>query len=438
MYKHILLFFLILIVCPFSAASSLDVRATQRAKVPLMIGVLNTTHDQLQQVAQRLRDDLMFSGQFEVTVQPFEKISTKKEMQHLFDQGYPLAIFINQAKHDHAIEWRIYDTARAAMVKGKKYTKHGTDTNGWAHNIADAMWRELTGQSGFFSTKIAYCKQIKRDNKRSIKHICMADYDGQHEQVLVDTSTVNVVPRWNHDLRNPLVFYSEYTNANVRLMMVNMKKQRRIASNFDGINMLTSFSDDGKKVVYCVSRGDGSCQLYYHEKGIFKRLQYTDPVTRKSLSQGNNVSPTLTADGKTVFFCSDFLTNRPQVFAYDLATGQVERITDGGYCASPSYCAKKNCIAYIKRIDGVMQVCMYDIKTKKHTQLTQGPGNKDECSWSPCGNYILAAVDQGGNSRIAIYNLLTSQWRYVTPNLAQCDYPAWSPVYTTYPALVMA
>ncbi|HRN77988.1 MAG TPA: hypothetical protein PLU71_02010 [Candidatus Dependentiae bacterium] len=415
---------------------NIDVQGVQRAKVPLAICVVGDSNSQLFQVAGRLQDDLTFSGQFDVAIKPIETPLSKKDIKDLFKQGYPLAIFMSEAKQGSAFEWRVYDTACVHMVKGKKYTKRSIDPNGWAHNIADAVWPTLTGQPGFFSTKIAYCKKIDPIKGKSIKHICVADYDGKNEKIIVNTPTVNVVPRWNHDAQNPLIFYSEYTNENVRLMVVNMKKQRRIASDFDGINMLTSFSDDGKKVVYCASRGDGNCQLYYYDAtSKFKKLQYTDPITHRSMQHGNNVSPTLTADGNTVFFCSDFLTEYPQIFQYELATGRVERISSEGYCASPSYCATKNCIAYIKRVEGVMQIFTYDIATKKHTQITHDKANKDECSWSPCGNYILASVERADRSRLGIFNMLTSDWHYITPVVAHCDYPTWSPIYGTYPVV---
>ncbi|GAH05844.1 unnamed protein product, partial [marine sediment metagenome] len=83
---------------------------------------------------------------------------------------------------------------------------------------------------------------VNRKHKKSYKHIYVADYDGSNEQLLVSTPTVNVTPRWNNDPANPLIFYSEHTNENVRLMVADMKGRRRIVSNFDGLNMLSSYS----------------------------------------------------------------------------------------------------------------------------------------------------------------------------------------------------
>ncbi len=89
---------------------------------------------------------------------------------------------------------------------------------------------------------------------------------GSHEQVLVNTPTVNIMPRWNKDNRKTLLFYSEYTNENVRMVMTDMKRERHIASDHDGITMPASFSDDGKTAVYSASNNNGTCQLHYQDK----------------------------------------------------------------------------------------------------------------------------------------------------------------------------
>ena len=123
--------------------------------------------------------------------------------------------------------------------------------------------------------------------------MCIADFDGSNPQIIVDIPTITIAPRWNNDPLRPLLFYSEHTNKNLRLMMVDMHKQRHIASNFDGINMLPAFSLDGKRVIYCASRGDGECHLYLYDKQNFKKLTH---------NKGNNVSPTLSADGSIVYF----------------------------------------------------------------------------------------------------------------------------------------
>lgn len=418
--RIIILSFLIFYGYGLAQSLAINVEAVHHEKMKLLLGVIDA-QGCLSEVASYIKKDIEFSGQFDVVITSFNCVHTKHAIKKLFGQGFPLALFVNHIDDGKAIEWRLYDTIHATMIRGKKYTKRGTVVRGWAHNIADMILPELTGQEGYFSTKIAYCKET---GTARIKHIYIADYDGSHEQLLVNTSTVNVAPRWNRDMSNPLLFYSECTSENIRLMLINMKRQRYVASNFDGLNMLPSFSKDGTKVVYCASRGNGSCQLYYYEKGIFRKLTH----------RGNNVSPTLSDDGSKVFLCSDFKTGRPHIYCYDLKTNEMTSIVDDGYCVSPSYSEKNNKIAYVKRVNRIMQIFLYDMVTHEHAQLTFNNGNKEECSWSPCGNYLIFSVTDNGTSKIAMMSLLTNEYRILTAQ-GNCSYPSWSPTYNQFPAI---
>lgn len=399
----------------------IELKADTRAKMPLVLCWLAEQASVIEPLMPCIARDFRFSGQMDVCVKKVAIKPSLSDIKQLFSEGYSLAMFVTQGSGD-SIEWRLFDTCKGSMIEGKRCIKRSDHVDGRAHQVADSAWPVLTGQGAFFSSKIAYCKQVEG---RRARHVCIADYDGHNEQVLVDLPTIMVAPRWNNDMANPLLFYSEYTNDNIRLMCcsVDGRKQRSIASNFDGVTMLPAFSRDGTKVAYCASHGKGCCQLYYGKQGTFKQLTH---------NQGNNISPSLNDDGSCLFFCSDFQTGKPQIYQYTIENELIERITNGGYCVSPSYCGKRHQVAYGKMERGVMQLYLYDVARKQHTRLTSDAGNKEEFSWSPCGNYLLFSVDQAGKSRIAVLNLLTHQRVYITPSGNHCTYPSWSGLYNAY------
>lgn len=405
---------------------ALEVAAKEHSRIDFVVGIIGNDQG-LQAIAKYLCKDLAFSNQFSTHYQSLAICPGKKEIKEMYQKKTnsvkPLFALFLSAADDQSIEWRLYNTMTGAMIDGKKYIKKGNVDRGWAHNIADIVWPILTGYSGFFSTKIAYCKELDREGKKSIKHVYIADYDGTHERILIDDPTVHVAPRWNSDPKNPLLFYSAYTNSNVQLKVAHMNGRRKIASNFDGINMLPSFSEDGKTLIYCASRGNGSCQLYYCSKGAFKRITHNN---------GNNVSPAVAETG--VYFCSDFETKSPQLYFYCFANETLERITHDGYCASPAYCASQKKLAYTKRHEGIMQLFLYDTTTKKHTLLTTSPGHKQECSWSACGHHLLFCEENDNKNRIAMLDVLSGKKRYITPAHENCSYPAWSGSYVTFVA----
>jgi len=405
---------------------TVNVAAQEHAQLKLAVVAVGPGDAELHDVVEQVKHDLSFSGQFDVGVRCVEHVHAKNSITDLADEGYLLALFISTHDRGHAFDWRLYDTAFGSMIKGKHTKKHGTLVRGWAHTIADAVWPELTGQPGCFSSKIAYCKEVNPTGKKRHTNIFVADYDGSNEQRLIKTPTVNLAPRWNADPSNPILFYSEGTNANIRLMHVTMDGRRGIASNFDGINMLPAFSGDGKKVVYCASRGHGTCQLYLYETGNFKRI---------TNNQGNNIAPTMSRDGDYMYFCSDVPSGKPQIMRYEFATATCTPITTSGHNFCPHYHQARGKVVYSKLVKGVAQLFVYDEATKDHKQLTYDACNKDECCWSPCGTHIIFSVEKGASSRLAMLNVRTNEQRFITAANEHCSYPTWSPLYMNFPVI---
>jgi TolB protein len=423
---YALLFFTV-----YAAANTLEltVSGAKNAQMPLTILVLDETNKELNMVADVIKNDLQFTDQFNATKQltpaNFPKKELLKTIKNLCTTGTPLALCLN-APNKNSIEWRLYDTMQGTMIEGKKYKKQGKVIRGWAHTLADNVFKTLTGNEGFFSSRITYCKEFHTKTGKLARHIYIADFDGSNSELLVESPALTFAPRWNTNPKKPLIFYSENTDTNVRLMSVDMKKTTTIASDFDGINMLPGFSPDGKAAAYCASKGNGNCQLYYHTQGTLQSF------TRNN---GNNVSP-IFIDNEHICFCSDAQTGNPQIYIGNIKTGHVQRITKGGYCTSPSFCHHNNTIAYHSKINGVMQICLYNCTTKIHTQVTKDNRNKHESSWSPDGTHLMFGEENASKQRIASLNLLTNTTKYLTPDNARCNYPHWSPRYAQFPVVM--
>lgn len=406
---------------------AVEVCAAQHAHMSLMLGLVEPGAA-LREVVQTIKKDLEWSGQFAVTVRDFNSLHDLSEVKNLARDGYFLAIFLS-GDPSRGFEWRIYDTALATMAQGKRYTVNGDVARGWAHNMADALWPVLTGQQGSFSTKLAYCKEAKAANpkiRHKLKQIWVSDYDGSHAQPLVTTPTINIAPRWNHDPETPLLFYSENTRSNIRLVVTSLDGKRKIAANLDGVTLAPAFSADGKRVIYCASRGSGTCQLYLYEQGKYKQL---------TNNGGNALSPSLSDDGTILYYVSDFPTGVPHIYSKNMVTGGQTRITGGERAFCPSYCSKKNKLAYTQSVKGTMQLFLYDERSGKHTQLTHDTWDKDECSWSPCGNYLVVGAEKAGKERLAVVSLVDGTLRFITPENEVCSYPTWSGIYNQFPVI---
>ncbi len=414
----------------FSAQANdiaLTISGAQQTQMPIAIIVLDGKNNQLNDIAATIKKDLQFTDQFKATITKYDANTSskvlKKNMQQLCNCGTPLALCIS-SESKNSIAWRLYDTMQCTMICGKKQSKKNTLAREWAHTVANETFQKLTGNQGFFSSRIAYCKDSKNDAGKSLRKIYIADFDGSNEELLVNLPTITVAPRWH--TTEPRILYSEYANTNVELMSVTMNKKRKPVANFDGINMLACYSPNGKSYSYCSSRGSGSCQIYLVDDGNLKRC---------TQNTGNNTSP-IFIDEHHLCFCSDFQKGNPQIYIGNLQTGHLQRITHGGYCTTPSYCPKTHKISYHKMIQGAMQVMVYDCATKTHTQLTKNAGDKHEASWSPCGTQLLFAHEiPGKNSQLCTLNLLTHTTKYITNAQDICSYPHWGPTYQNFPVV---
>ncbi|HSC24804.1 MAG TPA: hypothetical protein VLB80_01135 [Candidatus Babeliales bacterium] len=426
--KNLCIVLLLLItICTLPEEITLMVSNAQPTHMQIAILMLNNNNNELKDVAITIKKDLEFTDQFKLNIQEISEQLSKKELRkkilHYGAIGTPIVLCINIDSSEN-IEWRLYETMQCTMIQGKKYKKNGNIARSCAHAVADELYKTLTANDGFFSSRLVYCKDVNNNNKGlTVRKIYVADFDGSHEELLVDTSTITVAPRWH--ITKPCVYYSEYADTNVRLISSTMNKKNDIISSFDGINMLMTFSPNGKSA-YCSSRGNGSCQIYLQENNILKRC------TKNS---GNNTSP-IFLDEDRLCFCSDFQTGNPQIYIANLKTGHIQRITKGGYCTSPNYCLKTNKIVYHKMIQRTMQIMIYNCATKEHVQITSTNGNKHEASWSPDGTQILFAHEvPNKTSRLASLNLLTNKTKYITGEHEQCSYPHWGPIYTKFPVV---
>lgn len=396
----------------------ITVAAPERQKTHLC--VLVPSRQPALEVASIIQKDLMWSNQFIVDQKIVDRVTSKRVLKKMAAE-YPFIIILSLKSK--AIEWRLYDATHATMLTGKQVG--GANATAWrAHHCADGIWHALTGTPGCFSSRIAFCKE-KRFGKgrRPHKYIYIADFDGTHVRPLVTTPTVNLAPRWNRaTAQEPLLYYSECTLRNVRLVAVDMDGHRRTMSDFDGLNMLISWSPDGSKAILCLSRGTAT-HLYLYKKNE-PAGQRLEQITRK----GTNISPCFIDDDRIVF-CSDNNThNKPHICCMDLTTREITDLISG-YCSSPYYSPVTRKIAYAKLVQGELQLFTYQIDTKVEHQVTFDQGSKDECCWSPCGNYLVYAVQNGNNSRIAILNVAMGFQRFITPESDRCSYPSWSPLY---------
>lgn len=416
--------FLVMVIATASYAESLPlyIQARQKQKMKMLVVLVEPT-EQVRHIALEVSNDLSCNAMrklgFNVTRREVSQMPDKATYHTWYKEGYSLAtVLLLTPQH---IELFLIDTQQG-IVKASQKIERASSLAGTAHKVADAVWPILTGQEGIFSTMIVYCKERHEANHYFRDLYVQTPFTCQDRKRVLEGGKP-LLPRWHSNPDVPLILYSETTPSNIRLMSLAMHGQRKVISNFEGMNMAPSFSRDGSKVVYCFTHNNSSQLVMYRYDHRSKK-----PVLHTiSPNAGNNTSPCLRDNGD-VIFCSDYETRVPQLYYYTAKTGKTQRLTTGGYCAAPSFCEKNQSIVYCKMVEGVTQLFVYNLQSKEHRQITFDAGSKDECSWSPCGNYIVYCH----NARIALRNVAVQESTFLTPVHERCSYPCWSARYTHY------
>ncbi len=411
------------------------VAATDHSKSKVQL-LCEKDNDVLDSIARVIRYDLTFTDQIKVALKTADSMPDKKQSLKMFNAGVSLCCFLKKEelekdrdkKKEMAVGIYLKETSSDNLIHQEILTIPKKDFVKGGHMVSASLLSVLTGENGVSLADIAYCKQIAPGNKV----VCVADYACKKERVVVSMDAVNVVPCWHSS--KPLLFYTQLAHEANRLMAVDLRTGKsRVVASFEGLNMQPSVSKDGTKVVVCFSRDDTADLYLYDQNESTENKRRT--FRRLTKNGGNNVSPTLLPNGDTIF-CSDFETKSPHIYCLNNATGKTHRLSQSGYCTSPSYCEREHAVIFSKPVNGTFQIFKIALdeqnRRKKEIQLSSNEGDKHNPSVSHCGRYILFSyrcshTDGRLIKQIAVLNALSGTIRILTHGHEEKTFPAWRP-----------
>ncbi len=418
---------------------SFDVKSSSKKYSKLKNMILCHGGDKLlRSISKIVAEDLDFTDQFEVVLKSTNKYNlSKSALSKLFEDGFSLVTIFNKKNKNIKVEIRDTSSGETLFNKSLRYKKFINKFVNAGHRLSSDILDTMTGDRGVCLSSLAYCKTLSPGHKV----VCISDYAVRDSKVVIDTKTVNLAPRW-HSVA-PVLFYSQLTRSNNRLMSVDLRNnKKKIVCSYSGLNMQPAFSPDGSKAVLCLSGGMGNSELYFYNRALCSKVGRR--VFSKITSNGaHNVSPSILPNGD-IIFCSDFQTGLPQIYYFETKSGRIIRLTNGkGYAAAPCYSQKNNSVAYVRPVRGVFQAFMLNIPDNisrcsgiTERQLTMCHGSKHEPSWSPCGRYLAFSIDRKYRehkrnikkvSQIGIMNIYSRRIRVVTRGSKNKTFPVFSP-----------
>ncbi len=311
------------------------------------------------------------------------------------------------------VMWRLYDTRSRREIADGQFDYHRQFWRLLAHDVANQVVQEMTGDPGIFRTKIAYIKKIGQ-----AKELFMADYDGANEKQLTNNKSINVSPAFAPDAEH--VYFTSYKGGTPQLYRVDVNTgEERQIGDFPGSVTAPSVSPDGKKIA-CVLSKDGDHEIYVLdlEGRIIKR------VTRHPAIES---SPTWSPDGRYIAYSSD-RTGSPQIYISDADGIETRRLTfAGGYNDSPVWSHRGDRITFVSRTPrGRFDLASIDTSGYDYRIMTQ-LGTNENPHFSPDGKHIVFSSTRLSGGDIFTMDLSGRNQRRLTSE-GNVTNPAWGPL----------
>ena len=319
------------------------------------------------------------------------------------------------------VEFRLWDTLDEKEIEALVLI---TTLDNWrrvSHMIADKIYERLTGEEGYFDTRIVYVSEEGPKNKR-VKKLAIMDQDSFNHRFLTSGKELVLTPRFN-PVRQEITYLSYFKNL-PRVYLLNIQTGiQEVVGDFPGMTFAPRFSPDGNKIIMSLAR-DGNSDIYVMD--LVTRI-----VERLTDNPAIDTSPSYSPDGQRITFNSD-RGGSQQIYVMDSNGRNQKRISKGtGNYATPVWSPRGDLIAFTKNFQGQYFIGVMRVDGTGERLLTEN-WYQEAPSWSSNGRVLIfyretKADDQGKGHSSSIWSIdLTgfNERKVSTPSDASD--PSWS------------
>jgi TolB protein len=399
--------------------------------VPAMVGASPNESQLGRDVAQVVAADLERSGLFAPINQGafIEDVSRMGPTPRFGDwrlinaQALVTGQTTTEADGRLRVDFRLWDVFSERQLIGFSYT---TTPQAWrriAHIIADKIYEKLTGEGGYFDTRIVYISESGPQNQR-VKRLAIMDQDGANHRFLTDGRSLVLTPRFSPTTQE--ITYLSYSRGIPKVFIFNVETgQQELLGEFPGMTFAPRFSPDGNRVIMSLAV-NGATDIYTIDLRTKRATQLTQ-------NAAINTSPSYSPDAGRIVFNSD-RGGSQQLYTMNADGSDVRRISPpgGGRYGTPVWSPRGDLIAFTKIeggqfFIGVMRPDGSGERLLTKAFLVEAP------TWAPNGRVLMyfkqQPTDSAGRGTTRLYSIdLTgyNEREVITPQDASD--PAWSPL----------
>ena len=420
---------LLIVLLPWQVQAELVIEITGGTEAALPIAIVPFGSEGVtpsEDISAVISNDLASSGRFaplpaqDLISHPHEKAEVNfTDWRLLRTEGLLIGKINSNDGETYQVQFQLFDVYNNKQLLGKRYQVPASGLRRLAHQIADLVCQEMTGEIGVFATRLAFVTEIALADGSKRFALQVSDTDGGNPRTVLQSKQPILSPSWSPD--GGKLAYVSFENGNAEIFIQEMRSGRRNSvAAFKGINSAPAWSPDGKKLALTLSKS-GNPEIYVLELSSGKLSRVTHN------SQAIDTEAVWLPNGRELVFTSD-RGGAPQIYKISADGGKAERITfKGGYNSSPDISSDGRKMAMVQGKNGKFYIAVQDLQTGEVQVLTT-TGRDESPSFAPNSSTILYASEQNGKGILAAVSDDGRIHQRLGDSGSDVREPAWSPL----------
>lgn len=307
------------------------------------------------------------------------------------------------------------------------------------HQLSDRLHEALFNSPGIASCHILYTHR-KRQGKEStdwVTEVCEADYDGKNSQQITHDGYLCLHPTYVRSPKGPRshhFLFVSYKIGQPKIYAASLAEGlgKRL-TYLRGDQLMPALSLQQNKIAF-ISDATGNPDLFVQdfslEEGLVGKARQI--FTAPQAAQG---SPTFSPESERIAFVSN-KDGTPRIYVLTIPTSDISMkdlkptmiSKQNRDNTSPAWSPDGKKIAYASASSqGIRQIWIYDFTTGKETQLTEGPGHKENPAWAPNSLHLLFNSSSSNDSELYLINLNQKKAVKISSGSGEKRFPTWEP-----------